>query len=212
MHNIAEALLVSDGPYACCVFLDLNNCEERCNSGMKYQCALCFKIIQRVTVICTVILKLHIHCWILNKWLIFFKLYNIACDYFYKQFSHFYFTDIVNFTLTIEVLQMTPGSGRSEDTSTAVELITNFIYRAGHINQSGTPFITPLQNLNFIIAMPLIRKIFAVFTAVIKRLFHWFSWTQHFKCIKYNLSMIVVSQVIYAYLRCKSQFWDLNRI
>jgi len=65
------------------------------------------------------------------------------------QFEHVYFTDYILFTVRLLVVPAPSKIGDAELTFIAMETLSNIIYRAGHMNASGTLFPTDLTSANF---------------------------------------------------------------
>lgn len=65
------------------------------------------------------------------------------------QFSHLYFTDIIDFKLQLQVLPTANGNNSPALTVATTETLYNIIYRSGHSNSSGSIFQTWLASFNY---------------------------------------------------------------
>lgn len=74
---------------------------------------------------------------------------KICTDVTALQFEHVYFTDIILFTVRLLVVPAPSTTSDAEMTLVAMETLSNIIYRAGHMNASGTAFTTQLTSSNF---------------------------------------------------------------
>jgi len=65
-----------------------------------------------------------------------------------SQFARVYFTDVILFTVRLLVVPAPSTVADAEMTLVAMETLSSIIWRAGHMNASGTAFPTPLTSAN----------------------------------------------------------------